>query len=146
MKKNIIRIFKDFSEYPGLRTSNISDNSGEEFYHKILNSRFYESVKDNEILEVDLDLTSGYAPSFLDEAFGNLVYDFTLALVKKYLRIKSEEEPNWLNMLNEKTFHQWEERRLSQIQPKITTQHTPWYRFVDNKFQQKEWISPEFSR
>ena len=28
---------KDFSEYPGLRHCSISDDSGEEFYHKILN-------------------------------------------------------------------------------------------------------------
>ena len=35
----------DFSEYPGLRHCNISDDSGEEFYHKILNKSFYKALK-----------------------------------------------------------------------------------------------------
>ena len=31
---------KDFSEYPGLRHCSISDDSGEEYYHSILNKEF----------------------------------------------------------------------------------------------------------
>lgn len=34
------------------------------------------------MLLVDLDGTSGYPSSFLDEAFGELVYDFSLEEVK----------------------------------------------------------------
>ena len=34
-----IRVF-DFTEYPGLRHCSISDDSGEEYYHKILNKEY----------------------------------------------------------------------------------------------------------
>ena len=41
---DIIKV-KDFSEYPGLRHCSISDDSGEEYYHKILNSKFKETYE-----------------------------------------------------------------------------------------------------
>ena len=76
---------KDFSEYPGLRHCSISDDSGEEFYHEILNYKFKECFERDETLIVNIDYTAGYAPSFLDEAFGNLVFDFSLLNIKKLL-------------------------------------------------------------
>ena len=54
----------DFSEYPGLRHCNISDDSGELFYHKILNSEFKKSYENKEVLTFILDGTAGFAPSF----------------------------------------------------------------------------------
>ena len=48
-----------FSETPGLRYCNLSDKSGEEFYHSLLNESFKESVDKNEVLMVILDYTDG---------------------------------------------------------------------------------------
>ena len=123
----------DFSEYPGLRHCSVSDDSGEEFYHKILNKKFYEALEKNESLLIDLDFTAGYAPSFLDEAIGNLVYDFSLDKVKQILNIKSDEEPDWINKLKTETYPQWENRRVKKEAPKKTGKHEQWYRWDNNK-------------
>lgn len=143
METIMIRIFEDFSEYPGLRTINLSDNSGEDFYHKILNEKFYEAVSRNKKLVVDLDSTSGYAPSFLDEAFGNLIYDFSRKVVENSLELISTEEPSWIEMLRDTTFNQWEERRVKNQQPKVFVKHKPWYRFVSGKYEKDVWILPD---
>ncbi len=136
---NTIEIYKDFSEYPGLRYCVLSDNSGEEFYHKILNERFKESLDKNEKLIVDLDYTGGFASSFLDEAFGNLVYDFTLDKVLENIEIISNEEPHWINVIKDKTFKEWEKRRKENTPPKKTISHEPWYRLVNNSIEKKIW-------
>lgn len=125
----------DFSEFPGLRHCDISDDSGEEFYHKILNKEFKESFEKKESLCVNLDNTSGYAPSFLDEAFGNLVYDFGIKVVKEYLKIISEQEPDLKDLLLNETYPQWESRRLKQEKPKKTEKHQTWYRLIENKLE-----------
>lgn len=120
-------------EYPGLRHCSISDDSGEQFYHDYLNKYFKEAFEKKEILYIDLDDTSGYAPSFLDEAFGNLVYDFSIKIVKKFIKIKSQQEPEWKDMLLNETFPQWQERREEKNAPEITSNHKAWYYYKDGK-------------
>ena len=122
----------EFSEYPGLRHCNVSDDSGEQFYHKILNEEFKKSFETKIKLQVVLDGTAGYAPSFLDEAFGNLVYDFGLEVVKNHLEIISIEEPDLLNILRSETFLQWEERRRKKDPPKKTIRHNSWWYLDEN--------------
>ncbi|TRZ45136.1 STAS-like domain-containing protein [Robertkochia solimangrovi] len=124
---------KDFSEYPGLRHCSISDDSGEEFYHKILNKEFKDSYEKKEKIEVNLDYTAGYAPSFLDEAFGNLIYDFGIEAVKENLIIVSDQEPDLKEMIVNETFVQWQERRENEDKPKKTEKHKPWFRKVNNE-------------
>jgi hypothetical protein len=126
-----IRVF-EFSEYPGLRHCRISDDSGELYYHKILNKAFKNALESKEDLSVDLDDTAGYAPSFLDEAFGNLVYDFTLEKVKKHLKVISNDEPDLLSILEDETYLQWEDRRLKKEKPKKTKKHSFWFALIDN--------------
>ena len=137
-----ISILNDFSEYPGLRHCTISEKSGEEFYHLILNTAFYKAFIENKELIVDLDNTGGFASSFLDEAFGNLVYDFTLNEVKKRIQIISTQEPHWKSMLEEKSYLQWENRRKDKIKPKVTISHKPWYRLINNEPVLKVWEQP----
>lgn len=137
-----ISIAKDFTEFPGLRNCTISDFSGEEFYHKILNIEFKEVYESKATLYVDLDFTDGYASSFLDEAFGNLVYDFTLDVVKKHILIISNQEPHWKEMIEEKSFLQWEERRKKKESPKVTVNHAAWYRLENNVLILKVWAHP----
>ena len=124
---------KDFSEYPGLRHCSISDDSGEEFYHKILNKAFKQSFEEKQKIKINLDATVGYAPSFLDEAFGNLVYDFGRESVEKNVIIISNEEPDLKDMILKETYPQWQERREKQEEPKKTSKHGSWYRLVDSK-------------
>jgi len=137
-----IKILTDFNEYPGLRNCSISENSGELFYHKILNGQFAEAFRTNNKLVVDLDGTGGYASSFLDEAFGNLVYDFTLEIVNNILEIISLEEPHWKSMIEEETFKQWETRRLNNQAPKVTASHDSWFRNVGGKLVEDIWALP----
>lgn len=124
---------KEFTEYPGLRHCSISDDSGEEFYHTILNEAFKEAYENNEKIVVNLDYTAGYAPSFLDEAFGNLIYDFGITAVKKILKIISEQEPDLKEMIIEETYNQWQERRETEDEPKKTSEHGSWYKLIDKE-------------
>lgn len=136
-----ISVVENFTEYPGLRHCNISERSGEEFYHTVLNAAFAEAYISNEELQVNLDFTAGYASSFLDEAFGNLVYDFTLDHVKRLIIIVSEQEPHWKKMIESETFNQWEKRRKEDLAPKKTKLHDPWYRLNDGKLQEEVWVN-----
>lgn len=137
-----ITILNSFSEFPGLRNCSISDNSGEEFYHKVLNKEFTSAYNTGEKLKIDLDRTAGYASSFLDEAFGNLVFDFTLSIVEKNIEVVSNQEPHWKEMIENKTFPQWEKRRKEKENPKVTKEHEAWYRLIDNKLQLNVWEHP----
>lgn len=137
-----IKILNDFTEYPGLRHCSISEKSGEEFYHEILNQKFYEVYGKSEKLIVNLDDTGGFASSFLDEAFGNLIYDFTLEKVKNKVEIISLQEPHWKMMLIDKSFNEWELRRIKNQNPKVTVTHKPWYRLVNNELKLDVWEKP----
>ncbi len=130
----------DYSSSPGPRYCNQGEDSGEDFYHTKLNASFYQAVSNNMVLRVTLDGTDGYASSFLDEAFGNLIFDFGKNNVSNHLRIKSEEEPEWIDMLENDTYNEWENRRKSNTPPTITTEHKAWYRYTNGKFEQKVWI------
>jgi hypothetical protein len=137
-----INIAYDFSMFPGLRNSELSEDSGEDFYHRILNKSFAEALADGGKLVVVLDGTDGYASSFLDEAFGNLVYDFSSSTVKKHLEIISEQEPHWKDMIINKTFVEWESRRKQKEEPKVTKLHSPWARLVGNEIKYQVWKAP----
>lgn len=137
-----LNIKEEFSEYPGLRYCTFSDQSGEEFYHKILNSRFKKALDNKENLQIILDGTAGYSPSFLDESFGNLIYDFTLEKVKKIISIVSEEEPYLIDFLKDSTFQEWEERRTKNEKVKVTVPHEAWWRYVNKEYVQKVWANP----
>ncbi|MDR2684960.1 MAG: STAS-like domain-containing protein, partial [Prevotellaceae bacterium] len=88
------------------------------------------------------DNTAGYASSFLDEAFGNLVYDFTSEIVKNNVEIISIQEPHWKDMIENQTYKQWEERRKKSESPKVTSNHKEWYRLENNNLVSKIWEQP----
>lgn len=139
-QKYNIRVM-DFSTSPGPRYTNQGEDSGESYYHDVLNEEFNKAINNNMILVVDLDGPDGYASSFLDEAFGNLIYDFGVAFVKDHLEIKSNEEPEWIEMLTADTFEKWETRRNNNQQPIVTTSHKAWDRLHDGKIEKRQWIS-----
>ena len=131
---NIISIKSSFSPYTGLRHSNVSENSGEDFYHNILNSFFKENAEKGLSIIVDLDGVRGYSPSFIDEAFGNLVFDFGKELIEKFLTIKSDDKPFWIKAIQDETFNAWEGRRKKRDMPKKTKVHPDWWGFDGVKF------------
>jgi hypothetical protein len=138
-QKNLILI-SGYSMSPGPRYCYQGDDSGEDFYHKVFNGKFKETFEKNEILTVNLDGPDGYASSFLDEAFGNLVFDFGLDNVKGRIKIISEEEPEWIEMIETETYEQWEQRRRENKSPRKTFLHDEWYKYVNNSFEKKRWL------
>lgn len=133
-------VISEYSEYTGPRYYKQGNSSGEDFYHKVLNISFAKALQSNCKLIVDLDNTAGYLSSFLDEAFGNLVFDFTLEKVKPNISFISKQEPDWIDMITNEVFVDWEGRRKRNKLPIKTTPHTEWYRFINNKLEKKIWI------
>lgn len=64
-----ISIANDFSIYPGGRTPDDGEYSGEEFRNTFL----IPMLDAGEQAEINFDGTRGYGSSFLEEAFGGLV-------------------------------------------------------------------------
>ena len=114
----------DFSEYPGPRYNEQGPDSGEKFYVERLNPVFLRCYNEGKTLIVNLDGTAGFASSFLDEAFGQLTYDFGESVVKVFLRIESLDEPEWPRMIMEETIPQWQKRREQRQSPKSTMRYS----------------------
>ena len=76
----------------------------------------------------------------MDEAFGNLVYDFSAKVVSESLVIISNDEDVWLSMIKEETIPEWEKRRIKNEQAKVTSVHNEWGRLVNGQVQKKVWI------
>lgn len=135
------KISTDYSPVTGLRHCNISDCSGEDFYHNKLNKAFANAIENNDKLILILDgVKGGYSPSFIDEAIGNLVYDFGLSIVKKNLEVISEREKQWTVLITDRTYPSWETRRITSQEPTLTQNHPAWYRLTKNGLECKEWI------
>lgn len=96
-----LSIARDFSPKPGLRFRKQSPNSGQEFLENLLLPKFDEAVSQKKKLEVNIDYTFGYAPSFLEESFGGLARKRNKKLVKEFLKIISIEEPQLVDEINE---------------------------------------------
>lgn len=115
----------DFTENPGpryIRQDRIGDStSGEAFYIKKLNSEFAQAFKDRKMLVLELDGVSGYPSSFLDEAIGELVFDFTLKIVSEFLDFNTVMYKRRVKQVKEETYLQWEQRRIN----KDIVMHSP---------------------
>jgi len=128
MSDQVIKIGVDFSHRTGLRHCSISDYSGELFYHMVLNESFKKALDGKAKLIVDLDGGRGYSPSFIDEAFGNLVFDFKLDVVKEHLILRTEKFKMWVDYVHQQTFPSWEKRRKEKEFPVKTAEHSEWWR------------------
>ena len=98
-----IKIRRDFTTAPGPRYRSEGDHSGEQFREDVLQPKVQLAVTNGEELTIDLDGTSGYGTSFLEESFGGLIREchFTLAQLKSILRFKSSDEPELIDEINE---------------------------------------------
>lgn len=134
-------VSKDYSPLTGLRYCNRSTHSGEDFYHQKLNSWFAASYRDNEEMTVVLDGgEDGYGPSFLDEAFGNLVYDFSLEVVRQLLHIDSSGDSEWGESIEEQTYPCWEQNRVNDIEPIKTEEHDAWFKLINGNLESSVWV------
>lgn len=86
-----IAVAKRFSTVPGPRYISQGPNSGEKFRKSILENAFSSGNR----VFIDLDGTSGYGSSFLDEAFGGLVREsgFNPTDIINRIEIKSDDDP-----------------------------------------------------
>lgn len=105
----------DYSEDPGPRYKRQdkegTNTSGEMFYVLHLNAKFSECLQGDKELVLMLDDVSGYPSSFLDEAIGELVYDFTLDKVKTILSFETIMFKRRAKQVVDETYPQWEEKR-----------------------------------
>jgi hypothetical protein len=83
----------EFTSTPGARYTWEGPYSGEEFRESYLAPAFLRARKANTTLTVDLDGTSGYATSFLEESFGGLARRYGIADVLRIVKIKCDDEP-----------------------------------------------------
>lgn len=113
----------DYSEYPGPRYNSQGPDSGEKFYVEKLNPAFARCIEAGDVLVVNLDGTAGFASSFLDEAFGQLTYDYGKGMLGASLKIVSMDEPEWPYMIEEETIPQWQKRRENGQLPKATMKY-----------------------
>lgn len=115
----------DFTENPGpryIRQDRIGDStSGEAFYIGKLNREFAKAFEEKKMLVLELDGVSGYPSSFLDEAIGELVFDFTLDVVSKLLDFDTVMYKRRVRQVKEETYLQWEQRRIN----KNIVMHSP---------------------
>jgi hypothetical protein len=70
MREKKVSVAANFSRHPGPRRKTQGRHSGEEFRELLV-----KWLAESEHLVVDLDGTSGFGSSFLDEAFGGLIRD-----------------------------------------------------------------------
>lgn len=135
-----INISTDFSDCPGPRYFIQGDFSGEQFYHTLLNEKFANCIQQNTDLLLNLDDTNGYMSSFLDEAIGNLVYDFGGKEVSTRLKLVSNEEPSWISLIRDRVIPEWTENLKKGKEPIKTKDHKEWYRLIDNKLVRQKWV------
>jgi hypothetical protein len=98
-----LKIAKDFGTAPGPRKIVEGKFSGEQFRTELLLPKVRSAMLNRERLEVDLDGTSGYGTSFLEESFGGLIRNdgFTLRDLNNVLVFISDEEPALLVEISE---------------------------------------------
>ncbi len=106
----VINIAKDYTRCPGARYESEGDYSGERFREDFLAPRLKEAIETGVKLEVVLDGSAGYSTSFIEESFGGLIRTnhYTLQEVKEKIIIISDEDPTYIDDINDYWEHAWE--------------------------------------
>lgn len=93
MSEYILSLAREFTRHPGPRKISQGPNSGEKF-RKLLVKR----LREHDRVVVDLDGTSGIGSSFLDEAFGGLIFaeGFSRKDVESRVRVKSDLDSSYV--------------------------------------------------
>lgn len=103
VNKHTLVVAKDFSPTPGSRYIIEGEFSGEALRKEILANMLQAAIDDNVKLFIDLDGTSGYGTSFLEEAFGGLIREnnYNYQTICDHITLKSEEEEYLLNDIDD---------------------------------------------
>ena len=98
-----IKIASAYTTAPGPREISEGKFSGEQFRKELLLPRVREACEQRCVLTIDLDGTSGYGTSFLEESFGGLIREdnLNLATLDSVLHFISKEEPDLLLEIRE---------------------------------------------
>lgn len=94
-----IIIAKDFTDTPGGRFKAEGNFSGELFREEFLLPQYLDAKSKHEKLQVDFDGGYGYAPSFLEEAFGGLVRTLHGENILNNIDLISSDEPEIINKI-----------------------------------------------
>jgi len=89
----VINIAKDYTKTPGGRYISEGLFSGEDFRKTVLKQKVLSALAEQRDITIILDGGFGYAPSFLEEAFGGLVREIKDRRLLSIIHIISEEEP-----------------------------------------------------
>ncbi|SEQ56695.1 STAS-like domain-containing protein [Nitrosomonas ureae] len=94
LNKLLLNVKTDFSPTPGPRYISEGEFSGEAFRQTCLEPKIRQALDSNALLIIDLDGTSGFGTSFLEEAFGGLirVNHYKYQDIIDHIELKSEEE------------------------------------------------------
>lgn len=103
MDKIKIKIVDKFVSTPGPRYIKEGKWSGEKLRKELIFPYFEQAIKNKKHIFIDLDGTSGYGTSFLEEVFGGLIRINKLKYedIIKILDLKSDEEPYLIEDIKE---------------------------------------------
>jgi hypothetical protein len=85
----IFNIAQEYNRILGGRWIRLGEFSGEDFYNRVLEPNFKEACQNNTTFTVELDGTTGYPSSFLDQSFGELARRYGKDLVKNTVILKA---------------------------------------------------------
>ncbi len=100
----IVNIATDFTATPGARIYSDGPYSGQEFYDKLLKSKYELAIEKGIKLKVILDGVEGYTSSFINEAFSLLGNEFNSDSVWNNLIIVSNETPKYIQKVKESVY------------------------------------------
>lgn len=89
MEEVKINIANDYNKKLGGRFNSLGPFSGEDFYMKLLEPKFILAKEKKLKLIIELDGTTGYGSSFLDQTFGELARKYTVDEVKRIIEFKT---------------------------------------------------------
>ena len=87
---NVVNIATEYSKTLGGRWIRLGEYSGEDFYKKILEPKYLAADRSGEKLLIELDGTTGYPSSFLDQSFGELARVYGVNKVRETIQFSAQ--------------------------------------------------------
>lgn len=107
VKKDIsVTVLKVVDEFSDAKEARFFHNSGLRFLEDVLEPKFLETMKEDNLLLIDFDEAYGYPSSFLAQTFGNLSHKYGAKTVLKYLRFMCRDEPGLVEEVEEYIYEQ----------------------------------------
>ena len=86
----VLNVAKDYNKILGGRWIKLGAFSGEDFYNNMLRPKYLKAISEQSKLIIELDGTTGYPSSFLDQSFGELARQYGKDNVKSTIEFRSE--------------------------------------------------------